>query len=397
MRILMISDVYFPRVNGVSSSMMMLRRELQARGHEVTLVVPDYGVGSSEEKSIMRIPARPVWRDPEDRIMHWPSLMARLPDLQARAFDLVHIHTPFLAHYAGVKIARLLKVPVVETYHTFFEEYLFHYIPFLPKFLLRYAARAFCRSQCLALDALVVPSAPMQAVLNNYGARVPTRVIPTGLQLEDFSGGDGSRFRKQHGINLARPLLLYVGRLAHEKNIGFLLRTLLHIRQTHGDVLLILAGEGPAQNSLQRYVHKLGLQEHVRFVGYLERSSALLDCYRAADLFVFSSRTETQGLVLLEAMAVGTPVVGLAVMGTAAVLQQGQGAHIAPDNEAGFAACVSTLLNDASARAELARQGLSYVQNWSATEMSERLLRYYEQILAQAPAARRLDLLPTRP
>jgi len=102
MRILMISDVYFPRVNGVSTAIMTLRRELRRMGHHVTLVAPDYGTVTEDEEAILRIPARPVWLDPEDRLMQRRRITELLPYLQSQTFDVVHIHTPFVAHYAGI-------------------------------------------------------------------------------------------------------------------------------------------------------------------------------------------------------------------------------------------------------------------------------------------------------
>ncbi|MEK6664204.1 MAG: glycosyltransferase [Pseudomonadota bacterium] len=383
MRILMISDVYFPRVNGVSTAIMTLRRELKRMGHEVTLIAPDYGAVTADEEDILRIPARPVWLDPEDRMMQRRHIAELLPYLQGQTFDLVHIHTPFIAHYAGLELARALGVPCVETYHTFFEEYLFHYVPFLPKPFMRYLARAFSRSQCAALDGLIVPSRPMLEALRQYGIDSHARVIPTGIELTDFSGGDGRRFREQYGIPSEQPLLLYVGRVAHEKNIGFLLETLTYLKHWHPEVLLVIAGEGPASAALKRRTTDLNLEAHARFVGYLDRSRELLDCYRAADLFVFSSRTETQGLVLLEAMALGVPVVGLAIMGTAEVLQHDRGAHIAQDDVHGFARTVSALLNNDEARAALSLSAQEYVREWTAPEMTRRLAHFYEDVVCE--------------
>lgn len=383
MRILMISDVYFPRVNGVSTAIMTLRRELKRMGHEVTLIAPDYGAVTADEEDILRIPARPVWLDPEDRMMQRRRITELLPYLQSQTFDLVHIHTPFIAHYTGLELARALGVPCVETYHTFFEEYLFHYVPFMPKRFMRYLARAFSRSQCAALDGLIVPSRPMLEALRQYGIDTHARVVPTGIELADFSGGDGQRFRAQHGIPPEQPLLLYVGRVAHEKNIGFLLESLTYLKHWHPEILLVIAGEGPASAALKRRATDLNLDAHARFVGYLDRSRELLDCYRAADVFVFSSRTETQGLVLLEAMALGVPVVGLAIMGTAEVLQHDRGAHIALDDVHGFARTVSALLNNAEARAALSISAQEYVREWTAPEMTRRLARFYEDVICE--------------
>ncbi|MBT9611665.1 MAG: glycosyltransferase [Burkholderiales bacterium] len=383
MRILMISDVYFPRVNGVSTAIMTLRRELRRMGHEVTLIAPDYGAVTADEEGILRIPARPVWLDPEDRMMQRRRITELLPYLQSQTFDLVHIHTPFIAHYAGLELARALGVPCIETYHTFFEEYLFHYVSFVPKFFMRYLARVFSRSQCAALDGLVVPSRPMLEALHHYGVDTHARVIPTGIELNDFSGGQGQRFREQHGIPAEQPLLLYVGRVAHEKNIGFLLETLTYLKHWHPEILLVIAGEGPASAALKRRTTDLNLDAHTRFVGYLNRSRELLDCYRAADLFVFSSRTETQGLVLLEAMALGVPVVGLAIMGTAEVLQHERGAHIAQDDVHQFARTVSALLNNGEARAALSLSAQEYVREWTAPEMTRRLAHFYEDVVCE--------------
>ena len=392
MRILMISDVYFPRVNGVSTAIMTLRRELRRMGHQVTLIVPDYGHVTEDEETILRIPARPVWLDPEDRLMQRRRITELLPYLQSQTFDLVHIHTPFVAHYAGLDLARALGVPCVETYHTFFEEYLFHYISFLPKSLMRYLARAFSRSQCAALDGLIVPSRPMFDALRQYGIDSHARVIPTGIEISDFSGGDGQRFRDAQGISPDRPVLLYVGRVAHEKNISFLLEALTYLKHWHPEVLLVIAGEGPAAGALKRRAQDLNLDTHTLFVGYLDRTRELLDCYRAADLFVFSSRTETQGLVLLEAMAVGVPVVGLAIMGTAEVLQQGRGAHIAQDDVHQFARTVSALLKDNKTRAALSDAAQDYVREWTAPEMTRRLARFYEDVICEcSPVSNRVQ------
>ena len=170
---------------------------------------------------------------------------------------------------------------------------------------MRAAARRFSRAQCNDLDAVVVPSRAMRDVLHDYGVHVPVEIIPTGIELERLSGGDGAAFRQRHGIAPQRPVLVHVGRVAYEKNIDFLLRMLTRVRAAIPGVLLVIAGEGPARGHLQRLASQLGLERNMLFLGYLDRRNALLDCYCAGDAFVFASRTETQGLVLLEAMALG--------------------------------------------------------------------------------------------
>jgi glycosyltransferase involved in cell wall biosynthesis len=205
----------------------------------------------------------------------------------------------------------------------------------------------------------------------------PIDIVPTGLSPEAFTPGDGTRFRREHGIAIDRPLLLHVGRLAHEKNIRFLVEMLPRLRAAVPDALLLIAGEGPAERDLRRLVRRRDLAGHVAFTGYLDRRVGLKDCYRAADAFVFASRTETQGLVLLEALAQGTPVVSTAVMGTRDIVEPGRGAvHVAEDHEA-FSEAVAALLADGDRRARMADEARAFARAWSARAMAQRLLGSY--------------------
>ncbi len=391
MRVLMVSDVYFPRVNGVSTSIETFRRTLQQQGVEVRLVVPRYG-DEPDEPGIIRVAGRPVPGDREDRLVGWRAMHRAVLDAAADC-DLIHIQTPFVAHYAGLKAARTLGLPVIATYHTLFEEYLAHYAPFLPAGWLKGQARAFSRRQCNALDAVIVPSSAMRDRLASYGVSVPMHVLPTGIPLGQFAAGDGVAFRLHHGIEADRPMALFVGRVAHEKNIGFLLDALRHARQQRPDVLLVIAGEGPATADLKAQVARLGLQDAVRFIGYLDRRQGLPGCYAAADVFVFASRTETQGLVLLEAMAAGLPVIALAEMGTVDILAPGRGGFAPPDNPHSFGETIGHFLNHPLAWRHLREEAPRYAAEWSDTAMAARLAILYGMLssrknrLAQALTA----------
>lgn len=378
MRVLMVSDVYFPRVNGVSTSIETFRRTLSVQGVEVRLVVPRYG-DEPDEPGITRVAGRPVPGDPEDRLVGWRA-MHRAVSAAAADCQLIHVQTPFVAHYAGLKAGRQLGLPVIATYHTLFEEYLQHYARYLPAGLLRGQARAFSRRQCNALDAVVVPSTAMQQRLASYGVSVPMKVLPTGIPLAQFAGGDGPAFRRQHGITQGRRMALFVGRVAHEKNIGFLLDALIHARRIEPDLLLVIAGEGPAMGELKQKAIALGLHDAVKFIGYLDRRQALPDCYAAADVFVFSSRTETQGLVLLEAMAAGLPVIALSEMGTTDILAPGRGAFSPPADPAAFGDMLGHFMNRPAAWRHLQDEAPVYAREWSDAAMAERLACLYREL-----------------
>lgn len=387
MKILYISDVYFPRVNGVSTSIKTFRQELRALGHEVHLIAPDYQKPTDDESDILRIAARTVPLDPEDRFISYNGAMQHLDRLRNERYDIIHIQTPFVAHYLGTRLSKLLNIPCVETYHTFFEEYLYHYIPLLPKSLLRLVAQRFSRHQGNSLDGMIVPSGPMQRVLKSYGITTATEVIATGIQPGSFVPGDRAAFRQKFGIDQDRPVLLFLGRVAHEKNIGFLLTVLRKVTEEIPEILLVIAGEGPARQTLEHDVAEMGLGRNVKFIGYLDRNTELNSCYCAADIFVFASRTETQGLVLLEAMAQGTAVVSIAELGTLDVLREGLGVWIAQEEPGDFSAKVVMMLKDHDARRAIGEAGREYAHGWSASRQAERMLAFYQSVLTPVPVA----------
>lgn len=384
MNILLISDVYFPRVNGVSTSIRTFTEQLQKLGHSVHLIAPNYRVETIDEAWITRVPARSIYFDPEDKLMKYNEILRLLPMLKSKKFDLIHIHTPFVAHYAGLKLGKLLQIPVVETYHTFFEDYLHHYLPWIPKFAARGLARLISKNQCNQVDAIVAPSQPMLDVLRTYGINTKAEVIATGLQEASFNTADSEAFKAKYGIAQNRPMLLYVGRVAFEKNIDFLVRVTQLLTKGMPEVLLVITGEGPAEHSLRALVKTLGMENNVQFIGYLDRNTELNACYKAADIFVFASKSETQGLVLLEAMAQATPVVAIAELGTASILVEGQGAMIAVDDESEFAHKVHALLANPVHREHLGERAREYAHSkWSAAKQAERMLAFYLALSAE--------------
>jgi len=383
MHILMISDVYFPRINGVSTSIKTFRNELIHLGHQITLIAPQYLNNNCQEDWIIRIPAWTVPLDPEDRIMRYKFISTLTSVLSGRKFDLLHIQTPFMAHYAGVALSKALQIPRVVTYHTHFEEYFHHYLPWLPRSILRHGSRFINRQQCNDVDAVIVPSQAMLEILQNYGIKRPVEIIATGIDQQLYTPGNGNAFRKKHNIDPARPVLVHIGRVAHEKNIDFLLHMLDVLRHGIPDVLLIIAGEGPAENHLRQLVTRLDLNQHVLFVGYLERSTELLDCYRAGNVFVFGSRTETQGLVLLEAMAQAIPVVSIAELGTRDILRANKGALVSREDKHEFAGKVRSLIQDNEFHARVSAEAYAYSTSWSARAFAEKAVNFYADTIRQ--------------
>jgi glycosyltransferase involved in cell wall biosynthesis len=388
----MLSDVYFPRVNGVSTSIQTFARSFQEQGHTLTLIAPQYPEDTESSFNEVRIPSRALPFDPEDRLMSLKAIKRLLPRLKQLEIDIVHIQTPFVAHYAGVYLARALGLKIVVSYHTFFEAYFEKYLPWIPKRWLRAMARRFSKTQCNQVDALVSPSRQMLERLREYGVTQYAAVIPTGLPPEIFNARSSSTFRARNLIPDEAFMMLYVGRVAYEKNLELLISMFPRVRRAIDNAILLIAGEGPALDNLKKQARNSGHGDDIHFVGYLDRETELADCYQASDLFVFASQTETQGLVLLEAMANGLAVVSTASMGSLDVLFEGEGCLLAAPEADRFAERVIELHGNKALRRSLSQRGVRYARTWSSEAKARDMLDFYQGIVSGNPGQERQQL-----
>ncbi len=388
MRILMVSDTYFPRISGVASSIQSFRAGLTRLGHEVDLLIPAYGDGDTQGPGVFHVRAWRIGLYPEERIMRFTGRARLQKRLRRRGYDVIHIQTPFMAHFYGLYLARKWEIPVVISYHTYFEAYIGHYYPWIPKSWGRCLVRFVSRRQCNAADAVIIPSAAMERVLAAYGVRARAEVIPTGIDVSSCYAGDGISFRSRNRIDPKRPVLLYAGRLAPEKNIPFLLDVVAKLHAVIPDLLILIAGDGPARPALEAYSREKGLTDVVRFLGYVDRQTTLKDVYRAADLFVFASQTETQGMVLAEALAAGLPVVAIPALGVADLLVSRQGTRGSTADPNVFSAICLTILRDPELRARLAMEASALAARLSQDAMSRRLGRTYAALIDEEAAVR---------
>lgn len=380
MRILMVSDTYFPRVSGVASSIRSFRSGLARLGHEVDLLIPAYGQDDVNEPGILHATA---WRTalyPEERIMSLLGCARAHKRMKERNYDVIHIHTPFMAHVYGSYLARKWRIPAVVSYHTHFEAYVGHYYPWVPKAFGRRLVSSLSRRQCNIADTVIVPSAAMERVIATYGVRTRVRIIPTGIDISARSG-DGMAFRSRYGVAPAQPLLLYAGRLAPEKNVAFLLDVVGTLRTAVPNIVLLIAGDGPARSALEAYSRKHGLTDNARFLGYVDRDTTLKDAYRAADLFVFASQTETQGMVLVEALAAGLPIVAIPALGVADLLAAQEGTRSSTADPGVFSTVCLSILRNTDLRARLAAEASRHAMRLSQDAMSRRLSETYAMLM----------------
>ena len=381
MRILMVSDTYFPRISGVASSIRSFRSGLTRLGHEVDLLIPAYGAGDSEDPGIFQVPAWRIAPYPEERLMTPSGCLRTAKRLASQRYDVIHIQTPFMAHFCGRALARRWHIPAVLSYHTYFEAYIGHYYPWIPQAAARHWIRWISRVQCHSVQTVIVPSAAMAKAVAGYGVRTRIEVVPTGIDIPALPVSQRAAFRALHGIAPKRPVLLYAGRLAPEKNLPFLLHVVARLRSALPDILLLLAGDGPARASLEAQSKRQGLVDAVRFLGYLDRNGALRDAYQAADIFVFSSLTETQGMVLLEALAARLPIVAIPALGVADLLASRKGSRASAADPDRFGAECLAILRDPALRARLAAEAGELAARSSRDAMSQRLVDLYETLV----------------
>jgi glycosyltransferase involved in cell wall biosynthesis len=382
LKIALVTDTYFPRINGVATSTQIFAEEFAKLGHEVHIYAPAFpnSIDDSENFKVYRFPSMYLFFDPEDRLGLPNKDKKLVQQFIDNKYDIVHTQTPFTIGGPAVKWARKSGAKVVHTYHTLFAAYTEHYLWFLPKALGIWYAESTSRRYCNSCDLLITPSTEMQNVLASYRVQKPIEVIPTGIRLERFIGKDGNRFRKMKGYQPEDKLLLFMGRVAEEKNIDFLLKVVDRLKNKVPHLKFLIAGEGAAKKRLEKMVDELQLQDVVHFAGYLSKED-WRDCYAGSDLFVFASVTETQGLVVTEAMAAGTPVVAVGEMGIKDVMASNKGGLVTKLDEDEFTDAVYRMMTDKALYEQKKSETLAEADKWSSTSMAKRMISAYEQLL----------------
>ena len=376
MRIAHFSDCYTPRINGVTTSIQVLKRALEQQGHEVHLFVPAYRKDPAEQ-FVHRLPSVYMPLQPEDRMgVPWPS--ASLRQLYRHKFDIIHVHTPFNLGWMGYAKARLSDTPMVFTHHTLWEEYA-HYLKVVPLRLGRWVGRQLCDFYFNRSAAVVMPS---KEVADKIKSRLRSRweVIPTGIHCQDLQGGDAHQARQELSLGPDDELFLYVGRMGKEKSIDFLIRAYRDYRQAGGRAHFALIGGGPELERLKGLTVELGIEQSCRFVGYRLRDT-LKHYLAASKLFLFASQTETQGLVLLEAAAAGVPVVAVRASGVNEAVEHEQtGLLTSPGETQEFLKALQRLDQDPQLYARLSENSRAWADRFSDCEMGRKMTNLYRSL-----------------
>ena len=374
MRVGIFSECYHPISNGVVASIDALCAGLGALGHDAVVVAP--ACGNGEPAPSVCVPSLPLPTRTSYRLV-LPVLGAR-KRARVKSFSVIHTHSPFVTGWMGARYARRFGLPLVFTYHTRLEEYA-HYIPFEQN-ATRRAASTLTRRYANGSDTVIVPTPAMERRLRSLGVSAPIAVIPTGIDVEHFSGGRRDPgWRAELLLPNGGKLVLLVSRLAREKNVELAFAALAAIDDPA--VHLALAGDGPERPALEAAARAAGLGGRVHFLGHVARER-LPDLYASADAFAFPSVTETQGIVLAEALVAGLPIVAVDAPASRDVVGDA-GLLVPPDPRAMGAALERALRGDAQAQsaAHLAQS------RFSVEVQARRVVEVYETLLEERRTA----------
>lgn len=377
-RIAMCSDSYLPRISGVVHSLHAMAGALRAQGHRVVIAAPRYPGYVDADPDVVRFPSLRPPHQP-DFPLALPYAPAAWRRLAAEPFDIVHTHSPFLMGAAASRLAGRMRAPLVFTHHTLYDEYI-HYAPFVSARVSAPAVRRFVTRYANRCAAVVAPSAWMAHRLRDQGVRARIAVVPTGaLDPALVAALDPSGVRAAYGIPPHRPLLVTASRLAREKSVELVLRAFAHIAAGREAALLVVGG-GPEEAALRALAAELGVADRTVFTGLLPQRRAL-ECMAAGDVFLYASQTETQGLVVIEAMAAAVPVVAVAAGGVSDAIRDGEtGALVPPDPQA-IAARALALLDDPERRHRLGRAGAAAAQAYTLETVTRQLVELYASIV----------------
>ena len=378
MHIAFFTNFYHPIVNGVVRSVASFRETLMNQGHNVFVFAQSDENYKDNEPFIFRYPSLPLpLGEISAAIPVSPFVDQLLPALK---LDVIHTHHPILLGQTAARKAAEFGLPLVFTFHTQYWEYT-HYIPFPQEVIqefLKNAIQKWLRDFMQKCQHIIIPSESMKEILvRDYGLEKQYTVVPTGTNLEPFLRADGKTLRKEKGWQ-DETILISVGRLAHEKNWDTLLHAFAKIYSEHPDLRLVLIGDGPARESLQLLASELDIAEHVTFLGALpfEEVPAYL---KAADAFSFASVTETQGLVTIEAMAAGLPIVAVDGSGTRDIVEHEKQGFLVENDADALAKGIDQLISDPQQMKRFSSNALKKAKTFDMNELGKQTISVYEQ------------------
>lgn len=372
------SDSALPILNGVSVSVDALVDGLRERGHSVHLFTSGFPGHRDQDPNIHRFFAA-YTPFAKGYPLTLPPFFPMLREFRQHRFDLIHTHTPFTVGFVGMRWAESHGIPMVSTYHTIYDKYT-HYIPLIPDPYLKYKIAKHTNYYYNRFNQVITPSKFSREWLVRHQVRKPITVIPTGVPEPESIPRDQARAALK--IQSDREIALYCGRIADEKNLDLLIHAVAKLTVSHPKLRLWVVGDGPARERYRRLARDLGVGDVVRFWGFIDRDRIGL-YYSAADLFVFASQTETQGLVIQEAMSYGLPCVVVEGGGADDTVISGENGIVTSNSSSELAAAAAQVFGDPHLGQRLSAGALTTFHEHTVAQMVARIEGVYYRALGR--------------
>lgn len=374
------TNTYLPAINGVTIAIEDYRRQLEKQGHNVFIFAAEHSGWKDENPNVFRFKSidlnyKASYPLP---VIYSPRIGKVMKKLN---LDIIHAHQFFLSGQIAWYYAKKLNLPLVFTYHTRYDLYT-HYTP-LPKELAKSLAQSLSTFYANSCDAVIAPTESIKDLLLGYKVKKPIFVISAGVDINKFQNINGKeKIRKKYNIDQDKILLLTVSRLGPEKNIPFLLKAFQKVNETRKDTCFMVVGDGPEKENLEKESKELGLTKKIIFTGRIPNQKISL-YYTASDIFLFSSLSETQGVIFVEAMASGIPTVAIKASGVKDIITSGETGILTDDNIDVFSQTTLKLISDEKLRKKMSEKAKEEAQNFSVENSTEKLLSLYKKIKGQ--------------
>ncbi|MDH3257277.1 MAG: glycosyltransferase [Nitrospinota bacterium] len=389
MNILMVTNTYTPHVGGVAKSVAAFTETYRQLGHRVLVIAPEFENMPENESDVIRVPAIQNFNG-SDFSVHLPIPGFVSASLDEFRPDIVHSHHPFLLGHTALLVAASFDVPLVFTHHTMYEQYT-HYVPLDSPQLKRFVVQLATGYANLS-DRVISPSKSIAEVLQSRGVNTAIEVIPTGVDVQRMARGNGSALRERMKIPPEAQVIGHTGRLAPEKNLQFLAEAVAEFIGGHPKTHFLVVGEGPSRKEMESVFKNSSLDSNLHFTGSL-KGQDLVDSYHAMDIFAFASKSETQGMVLVEAMAAGVPVVALDAPGVRDVITHNKnGWLIDSDAPAAFVSALKQASSLSKAEEKKLQQALlQTVEEFSMDRSAERALALYTTLSSEQACSKETE------
>jgi glycosyltransferase involved in cell wall biosynthesis len=383
MRIAFFTNCYKPVINGVVASISSLKEAYERKGHETYIFAPQVKDYIDEEKNIFRYKSVNLTHKIKYPIAVPLSFKAKKVITEFNP-DIIHIHHPFLLSSIAMMYGKKLGVPKILTLHTQYDQYAYYVAP-IPEIITQEAIKIIVSNLADKTDCITTPSESMKGLVKNYGIENRIEVIPNAIRLDSFRENDELKcfeIKKKYNIKKDDKVILFVGRVAPEKSIDKIIKVLALIkRKLINKVKLLIVGEGPAMNGLKQLVQTLQAEKDVIFTGAVSYEE-IQHYYKIAYVFAIASTSESFGIVTIEALASGLPVLAIRAPGAVDILNDGVDGLLVDNDVEKFANALERIIKEPELREKLSRGALKTSKKYSIDTISERMLNLYREMIA---------------